>query len=147
MDKKQIDISYIIENLKFDVKFDDKFFDTDDIIDIMRFIDNISKSIHIDKSYVDYDNNQCGDVFLTDEGWTSLNGMMIESQYGIKLGKQYHKIAIDAIAKMGVCYIYSSLVKYFEDDYGSDFTKYITITPKNTSTFTVILCKDTSYGK
>lgn len=140
---KSIEIQYIIKNLEFDIQFDNDFFSNKDKKQIKNTLDMITKTIYIDKSYVESSKNKHNNTFLVENGWELLKQTIIESEFGIKLSKSNQEMLVETISTMAKCYVYSLLINYYEHDY-PNINEYIHISPSLTSKFDVIICKDTS---
>lgn len=138
-----VEITYIIKNLTFDVEFEDNFFQDEDIKYIKHHIDLLSKCIAIDKSYVECSQNKHKNTFLIENGWNALKETLIDSEFGLKLLNDHQHAIVEAFSTMAKCYMYDAISEYYKDKYENIY-EHINITPSITSTFDVIICKDAS---
>ena len=137
----QIELQYIVKNIKFCVEFKTAFFDNETEMEIKSFVDQISNEICIDKSFVKCDTNKYTDVFLTEEGWESLKHMLLLSVYGTYLGKKDQEMLTNVFASIAECYILSSMMSYFDFEY-INISDHIELTLDKKSKFDVIVLKD-----
>ena len=107
------EIHYAIIGMKFNIAFEDGFFDDDEKKEITEFIDHMSEEMHIDSSYVDRKGTKYKSTFMLDEGWTSLNDVILDSECCKYLHPKSQETLIDAFCMMGKCYMYECLaLKY-----------------------------------
>ena len=70
--KNSMELEYVLIGMKFDVEFLEDSFTDEEKKELTYFIDNISTTIYIDKSYVECKENKRKSVFMIESGWNSL---------------------------------------------------------------------------
>ena len=131
------ELEFIIIGAKFNVEFEDGFFDEDEKHEMIEYIDAISKKIFIDRSYVECKGNNRKSVFMLEDGWNSLRDMLIDTDYGKYLHLKNHETLIEALSVMANCYLYECI------SLKTEHISHISISIKP-EPFDVIICKDRS---
>ncbi len=131
------EIEFVIIGMKFNVSFEEGFFEENEQKEIIDFIDSMSKEMHIDSSYVDKKGTKHKSTFMLDEGWTSLNEVIFDSKCCKYLHPKSQETIVDAFCMMGKCYIYECLALRY------DF-QHILIEVDPKCNFEVAFLKDTS---
>ena len=103
------ELEFVIIGAKFNVEFEEGFFDEDEQNDIKQFIESLSNSISIDRSYVECKLNNRTSTFMLEDGWNSLRDMLIDTAYGKYLHPNNYEILIEAFSVMAQCYLYECL--------------------------------------
>ena len=133
------DIEYVIYGMKFNVVFEEGYFEEDEQKEILDFISQMSREMHIDSSYVDKKGTKYRSTFMLDDGWTSLCEVVQDSKCCRYLHPNSQATLVDAFCMMGKCYIYECLaLKY-------DF-QHILIDVDPKCEFDVAFLKDTSHA-
>ena len=136
--KSSVELEYIFIGMKFNVEFLAGVFTDEEENDIRDFIDKMSKTICIDKTYVECSQNKRKNTFMLESGWNSLKDFIIDSRYCKYMHNQSEEIIVDAFATMGRCYMYECLALK------TDKFSNVNITVQNDSEFEVVICKDES---
>lgn len=110
--KPRIDLVFHFIDPKVQVELEEGFFDKDSEREVLKTIENIKRSIWIDKTYVGFDDSKYSDVFLTVEGWEALCEMLFLSRFGRLLPSEAQERVVEAYTIMMLCYIYGELKKY-----------------------------------
>ena len=110
--KPRIDLIFHFIDPKVQVELEEEFFDKDTEREVLKTIENIKRSIWIDKTYVGFDDSKYSDVFLTVEGWEALCEMLFLSRFGRLLPSEAQERVVEAYTIMTLCYIYGELKKY-----------------------------------
>lgn len=131
------ELEFVIIGAKFDVEFEDGYFDEDEKKEILNFIESLSNTIPIDRSYVESNMNKRTSVFMLEDGWNSLRDMLIDTEYGKYLHPKNHEILVESFSIMAKCYLYECL------SLKTEHISHINISIK-TDPFDVIICKDKS---
>ena len=137
--RNTVDLEYIFIGMKFDVEFQENVFTEDEERDIRNYIDEMSREIYIDKTYVECKENLRKSTFMIESGWNALQDLMLDSKYCKYLDAAGIYTVIDAFSTMGRCYMYECLAlktEYFQN---------IAITLKKDCVFDVIICKDIAH--
>ena len=129
------DISFTIVGMKFNVAFEEECFDENEIKEITSFVNDMSKEMHIDSTYVEKKGSKYTSTFMREDGWNALCDLIKDSQYGKYLHPKSQEILIDAVCTMGKCYIYECLSLLY------DF-QHIFIDVDTTKEFDVIFLKE-----
>lgn len=132
------ELMFIFKNVKFNVGFEDGFFDNDEKDEIRNIVKSLSDNIVVDKTYVDCCENLRKSVFMIEDGWNSLHDMLIDTEYGKYLHPNSHLLLVDAFSTIARCYMYECISAY------TDKCSHISITIDNKQDFDVIICKDKS---
>lgn len=120
---ERVDLVFHFIDPKVEVELEEGWFDDDSEKEVLELIDNLKKSIWIDKTYVGFDDSKYSDVFLTEEGWTALCKMLVISRFGKTLPATGQEQLAESYPIMVICYIYGELIKR-----GWDY-EHISITP------------------
>lgn len=136
--KSSIELEYVFLGMKFNVEFLEGSFTDDEKKDLSSFIEDMSKTICIDKSYVDCKENKRKSTFMIESGWNSLKDVILDSKFCKYTFNATDEVLIDAFATMGRCYIYECLALK------TDKFTHINVTVKEDCEFEVIVCKDSS---
>ena len=131
------ELEFIIIGAKFNVEFEEGFFDKDEQKDIKEYIESLSNVISIDKSYVECNLNARKSTFMIEDGWNSLRDMLIDTEYGKYLHPNNYETLIEAFSVMAQCYLYECL------SLKTEYISHINISIKN-EPFDVVICKDKS---
>lgn len=131
------ELEFVIIGAKFNVEFEDGFFDEEEQEDIKSFIDSLSKNIPIDRSYVECKQNNRTSTFMIEDGWNSLRDMLIDTEYGKYLHPKNYEMLIEAFSIMAKCYLYECL------SLKTEHISHIDISISD-QPFDVIICKDKS---
>ena len=134
--KPRIDLIFHFLDPKVEVELENGFFDKESEREVLQLIEDIKRSIWIDKTYVGFDDSKYSDVFLTVEGWKALCEMLLVSQFGKLLPVSAQENVVDAYTIMILCYIYSELKKY-----DIDF-EHVKVKPKNSEDINVEIYVD-----
>lgn len=133
------DIEFVIYGMKFNVAFEEGFFEEKEQQEIVDFISHMATEMHIDSSYVDKKGTKHKSAFMLDDGWTSLCEVMHDSKWCRHLHPKSQETIVDAFCMMGKCYIYECLaLKY-------DF-QHIQVEVDPKCQFEVAFLKDTSHA-
>lgn len=106
-----MDLVFHFIDPKVEVELEEGWFDDDSEKEVLELIDNLKKSIWIDKTYVGFDDSKYSDVFLTEEGWTALCKMLVASGFGKNLHAAGQEQLAESYPIMVVCYLYGELIK------------------------------------
>lgn len=136
-----IEFQFLITGLSYKIKFLSNLFDKSEQIELKNFIDHISQSISIDKSYVMSDDNKYENVFLIEDGWNSLKEILLLSTFGSKLHHKDHHVLIKLFLSMAECYVFNALLTYYDYTY-INITDHIELIP-NSKNITVDVSRDT----
>lgn len=136
--KNSMELEYVLLGMKFDVEFLEDAFTDEEKKELTYFIDNISKAIYIDKSYVECKENKRKSVFILESGWNSLREVILDTKFCKYMHENTEEGLIDAFATIGKCYVYECLSSKTEK-----FTC-INVAIKEDCEFEVIVCKDVS---
>lgn len=136
---KQIDLEYVIIGMKFDVEFASGEFTDVEKQHILDDLNEMSREIHIDRSYVDCKQNRRGSAFMLETGWNSLADLIVKSKFGRYQHNYAGEVIVDAFATMGRCYMQECLCS-ITDKHGS-----IDLSVNEDCEFEVVVCKDTSH--
>ena len=136
--KNSMELEYVLLGMEFDVGFLEDVFTDEEKKELTYFIDNISKAIYIDKSYVECKDNKRKSVFMVESGWNSLRDVILDTKFCKYIYGNTNEVLIDAFATMGRCYVYECLSSKTKK-----FTS-INVTVKEDCEFEVIICKDVS---
>lgn len=132
------ELMFIFKNVKFNVDFEDGYFDDEEKKEILSIIKSLSGTMTVDKTYVECLENLRNTVFMVEDGWNSLHDMLIDTEYGKYLHPNNHAILVDAFTTIARCYMYECISAY------TDKCQHISITIDTMQDFDVIICKDTS---
>lgn len=132
------ELKFILKDVSYDVVFEEGEFDDAETKKILECIEVFSKEICIDKTYVECNKNRRSSTFMIESGWNALRDLMIDSKFGKYLNDIAQASLVEAFSTMARCYMYECISLY------TDKYTHIDISVKPTSTFTVIVCKDTS---
>ena len=110
--KPRIDLIFHFLDPKVEVELENGFFDKESEREVLQLIEDIKRSIWIDKTYVGFDDSKYSDVFLTVEGWKALCEMLLVSQFGKLLPTSAQENVVEAYSIMVICYIYGELKKH-----------------------------------
>lgn len=107
------ELSYVIIGMQFNVVFEEGYFEEKEQNEILDFIKQMSKEMHIDSSYVDKKGTKFKSTFMLEEGWQSLNDVIFDSKCCKYLHPSSQETIADAFCMMGKCYMYECLaLKY-----------------------------------
>lgn len=134
--ENSMELEYVLLGMKFDVEFLEDAFTDEEKNELTCFIDNVSKAIWIDKSYVECKENKRKSVFIVESGWDSLRKLILDTKFCKYTGGNVEDVLIDAFTIMGRCYVYECLSSKTDK-----FTS-INVTVKEDCEFEVIVCKD-----
>lgn len=130
------ELEFIFKNVKFNLDFEDGYFEENEKEDIKKFVDNMSNEIAIDKSYVECKKNYRNDVFMIENGWNSLRDLIFDSRYCQFLHPISQESIVEAFTTMVRCYMYSCISTI------TDMYEHIVLTVDDKQPFDVIICKD-----
>ena len=136
--KNSMELEYVLLGMKFDVEFLEDAFTDEEKKELTYFIDNISKAIYIDKSYVECKENKRKSVFILESGWNSLREVILDTKFCKYMHENTEEGLIDAFVTIGKFYVYECLSSKTEK-----FTC-INVAIKEDCEFEVIVCKDVS---
>lgn len=132
------DLEFILTGIKFDVEFEDEYFDEDEKKDLLDFINCMSQAIFIDKSYVECKGNKHTDTFMIESGWNALCDLVIDSRYCRNTHRLTQSSLTDAFCTMARCYMYELLCKK------TDKAHHILLMVEEDCEFDITICKDES---
>lgn len=69
----------------------------------------LTKEIHIDKSYVDFEGTKYKKTFLREDGWKELCDLVFKTKFGNKCKKDDNDRMLEAYRSIIVCYLYQAL--------------------------------------
>ena len=98
-------IRFVIKGMKFNVEFEDGFFDDNEKKDIENFIDAMSNEMHIDSSYVDNKETKYANTFMLEDGWNALCELIKDSKYGKYLHQSSQESVQDGNMTVFFCLI------------------------------------------
>lgn len=110
-DKPRIDLIFHFVDPKVDIEIEDGWIDEDSEKELVDLINDLKKSIWIDKTYVGFNGSKYSDVFLTEDGWKHLCEMIIISGFGRVLPQVGQEQLAEAYQIMIVCYLYGEIIK------------------------------------
>lgn len=122
--KKRVDLIFHFIDPKVEIELEDGFFDEDSEKELVDLVNDLKKSIWIDKTYVGFDESKYSDVFLTVEGWKHLCELLVISMFGKLLPDAAQEQIVEAYTIMIICYLYGEIIKRGWDH------EHIKITPK-----------------
>jgi len=133
------ELTFVIIGMKFTVSFEEGYFEEKEQKEITDFIDQMSREMHIDSSYVDRKGTKFKSTFMIDDGWKQLNEVMFDSKFCQYLHPKSQETIIDAFCMMGKCYMYECLALYYDFQHIA-----IEVDPKQD--FEVAFLKDQSHA-
>lgn len=112
MEKPSLHI--IIKNIGFRTDVNDDVYSKNEIEKIQWIVNNMSKEIHIDKTYVSFPGNRWKDAFMVEEKWYELMKLIVGSDFGRRKYGKYSKKETDeiissSIMAMSITYMYGVL--------------------------------------
>lgn len=114
-EKQQIDNiqNFIIkvDGLKFNVIVDEEIYSEDEKKNIQSIIDQLSKSIWLDYSYVEYKGNRFKDVFILETSWQELMNDIKEVLKNPSNSEIEQSLGSD-IGELSLFYLYRIIEKY-----------------------------------
>ena len=116
-DFKELEIN--IEGLCVDFDVDPEVITEEQCCQIAKIIEQMSKSIWIDKTYVDFKGNHFKDAFIVESEWYKLLEAIREQLTSKKISNKKMNFIRGSLMMIALFYLYSIL-----DKYGYD-TKYI----------------------
>ena len=134
------DLEFALFNVKFNVAFEDGFFSENEREDICDMIDNVTRMIQIDKTYVETKKSNFKGTFLIEDGWNSFCTAIMESEFCAKLDEKSYDVIIEAFTAMAQCYAYECLSLYYPEK-----IKHIAIEVDPKSEFDVVICSDVAH--
>ena len=99
--------------IKFDISVDDGVYSDDEFSKLTNIIDGLSKSIWIDRTYVQFRGNRFKDAFIKEDGWYQLNKRLTMECLGKGDGTEDE--TAEALLTLAMCYLYDMLSKYGYD--------------------------------
>lgn len=132
------ELMFLFYDVNFQVEFEDGYFSDDEKTEILEFVDAMSKSISIDKSYVECASNKRSDVFMIESGWNALRELILDSECCKYLNQTAQASLVEAFTTMLRCYMYECVSKM------CDKFDHIAIGIDNKNVFDVVICKDKS---
>lgn len=109
--KERVDLIFHFIDPKVEIELEEGFFDDDSEKEVVDLINNLKKSIWIDKTYVGFETSKYSDVFLTVEGWEHLCELLAISVFGKFLPDAAQEQIAEAYSIMIMCYLYGELIK------------------------------------
>jgi hypothetical protein len=137
----KIEFQFLITGLSYNIKFLSNLFDKNEQIELKHFINHISQSITIDKSYVMSKDNKYENVFLIEDGWNSLKEILLLSAFGSKLHQKDHHVLVNLFLSMAECYVFNTLLTYYDYTY-INITDHIELIP-NSKNIIIDVSRDT----
>lgn len=131
----KFDISFVILGMKFNLAFEDGFFDKNDIAEITQYVDCMSKEMCVDSTYVEKAGSKYKSTFMMEDGWNALCGLIKDSEYGKYLDARSQETLVEAFCMMGKCYMYECISLLY------DFT-HIQVEVDPTKDFEVVFLKE-----
>lgn len=110
LDFKDLEIN--IEDLDVDFIVDPDEITKDQCCQIAKILEQMSKSIWIDKTYVDFKGNHFKDAFIVESEWYKLLEAIREQLAGKKLSKKKINYIRGSLMTIAMFYLYSILYKY-----------------------------------
>lgn len=110
--KPKLDLIFHFSDPEIELLFEDGCFDAESEKKVKSLIDDLKKSIWIDKTYVGFKDTKYSDVFLTEDGWDALCEMLISTKFGENLHSKNQEQVVEAYTIMIICYLYGELIKY-----------------------------------
>lgn len=110
-EKPRIDLVFHFLDPKVEVELEDGWFDEESEKEFLDLIDDLKKSIWIDKTYVDFEESKYSDVFLTEDGWKYLCELIVISGFCKFLPSDAQEQITETYQIMVVCYLYIEIVK------------------------------------
>ena len=110
-EKPRIDLIFHFIDPKVEVELEDGWFDDESEKELMDLIDDLKKSIWIDKTYVGFEESKYSDAFLTEDGWKHLCELIVISGFCKFLPTVGQEKLAEAYSIMVVCYLYGEIVK------------------------------------
>lgn len=112
MDKPSLNIT--MKNIKFSVDADEEIYSKDEVKHIQSIVDGMSKEIHIDKTYVNFEGNRWKDAFIVEDKWYELVKLIVGSNFGKTKYDKYSKSEADEIISssmmaLSITYMYGVL--------------------------------------
>lgn len=139
MASSSLELEYIFVGVKFIVEFSEECeFSEEETKKIRDFVTKMSKSICIDKSYVECIENKRKSTFMLETGWNALKDVILDTNYCKNSFEHANAVIIDAFVTMVRCYMYECLAQV------TDKSSYVNILVDGNCEFDVIVCKDTS---
>lgn len=113
LDFKELEIN--IEDLDVDFDVDPDFITEDQCCHITKIIETMSKSIWIDKTYVDFKGNHFKDAFIVESEWYKLLEAIRDHLSNKKISKRKINYIRGSLITIALFYLYSILDKYGYD--------------------------------
>ncbi len=136
--KDTFELEFIIRNIKFNLDFEDGYFDDNEEKELSEYVESLSREICIDKSYVDCSLNKRTSTFMTEIGWNSLKSVLVDTDYCRFLPTKNHASLVDSLCMMARCYMYECLALK------TDNYEHINVMIDPDCTFDIVICKDNS---
>lgn len=108
------ELEFVFIGMKFNVTFEEGFFEEKEQKEILDFVEQMSREIHVDSSYVEKKGTKFKSTFMIDDGWTQLNEVILDSKFCQYLHPKSQETIIDAFCTMGKCYIYECLALFYD---------------------------------
>jgi hypothetical protein len=138
----KIEFQFLITGLSYNINFLSNLFNKNEQTELKHFINYISQSISIDKSYVMSNDNKYENVFLIEDGWNYLNEILLLSTFGSKLHQKDHHVLVKLFLSMAECYVFNTLLTYYDYTY-INITDHIELIP-NGKHITIDVSRDSA---
>ena len=109
------DLEIVIEDLDVDFDVDPEFITEEQCCHIAKILETMSKSISIDKTYVDFKGNHFKDSFIVESEWYKLLEAIREQLSGKKISKRKIDYIRGSLMTVAMFYLYGVLDKYGYD--------------------------------
>lgn len=109
------DLEINIEDLDVDFDVDPEVITEDQCCHITKILEEMSRSIWIDKTYVDFKGNHFKDAFIVESEWYKLLEAIREQLSGKKLSKKKIDYIRGSLMTVAMFYLYGILDKYGYD--------------------------------
>ena len=103
------DIELVFKYVKIDCSLNEELFDSATATEIRNIIKTAAYEIHIDKSYVAYDENKHKSLYMTPDGWNELCEMICSTNYGTDASKTEYAFMMSAYRVLILFYLYDIL--------------------------------------
>lgn len=109
------DLKFTFSKSQIKVTFNSGYFSKEEETDIRNIVSTMSKTICVDKSYVDFKENKHTDVFIQEEGWKFLCDLMISTKFMSRLSIDEENTLFEIFELIVICYLYQC-IEYFDYD-------------------------------
>lgn len=110
-----IELQFHFENVQLFVVTNPDIYNDEDSSKIDEIVQHMSRSIWIDKSYVDFPENKHQDTFLELDGWNKLCSLIKKTKYGKESAGIADDIIVQSLKLMVIAYMYSVLESFGYD--------------------------------